>query len=100
MDHPDALAAPPPSSTKQVRAKAFSSSTCCEGTSSKVEGQETTTKKGMHRVTSSFRETLHSFCVNFTDAVDAPSGGEFSTMTNDELVRGAMFQCEQLLLHP
>ena len=57
-------------------------------------------REGMHRVSSCFREALHSFCVNFADAVDAPSGGGFSTMTNDELVRGAMFQREQVLLHP
>ena len=53
----------------------------------------------MQRVFSSFKEKLHSLCVNFTDAVDAPSGGGFSTMTNEELARGAMFKREQLLLH-
>ena len=41
----------------------------------------------MQRVFSSFKEKLHSLCVNFTDAVDAPSGGGFSTMTGEELAQ-------------
>ena len=41
----------------------------------------------MQRVFSSFKEKLHSLCVNFTDAVDALSGGGFSTMTGEELAQ-------------